>query len=612
MPARRILAASSLPRTWLCRPGSPDATAVSPSSLTKFRNSRGFQPYVHLLHQTTGKRTPVLAADKPMNRPTTGVAQFSLRLVALGLSFAQAPSTAADVAANAKHQDAAHGPVISERIERIENGFDPIPVSGEGAPLHLDIKKLMKLFNVPGLSVAVIDDYKIAWAKGYGVTGIGASTAVTTHTLFQAGSLSKPVAAAGALYLVQTGKLSLDEDVNQKLVSWKVSENEYTTQQKVTLRRIMSHSAGMTVHGFPGYDVSEPRPTLLQILDGERPANTAPVRVTVVPGTEWHYSGGGVLVEQQLIVDVTHATFPQFMHDVVFTKLNMQESSYEQPLPPERAAAAARGTLLDGRPVPGGWHIYPEMAAAGLWTTPSDLAKFSIEIALAKKGNAKHLLSRAMATEMLSPQMPRVAENTWGDDEHPDRMGLGFFLGDAERPDRFGHVGDDEGFQAMMIMFGDSGQGAVIMANSQQGIRVGRFLLNNIAMEYGWNYVPPQGRIGANTALIAVAQLRSTQAAIDTYEGLRKSDNPTLKIDQNTLVNLGYNLATANKLQDAIRSMQLAVQEYPNNWNAYDSLAEMYAKAGDKQKAIANYTKSIELNPDNAGGRNALRKLQAQ
>jgi CubicO group peptidase (beta-lactamase class C family) len=547
-----------------------------------------------------------------MHRLRASVTRFPSSLLALGLSFAQAPSTAADVAPNPRHDGANPSLGLATRIGRIENGFDPIPVSGEEASLHLDIKKLMTLFNVPGLSVAVIDDYQIAWAKGYGETGVDASSPVTTHTLFQAGSLSKPVATAGALYLVQTGKLSLDEDVNKKLVSWKVPDNDYTGQEKVTLRRIMSHSAGMTVHGFPGYDVSEPHPTLLQILDGEQPANTAPVRVAVVPGTEWHYSGGGVLVEQQLVVDVTHETFPQFMHDVVFKKLDMQESSYEQPLPPERAVAAARGTSLDGTPVHGGWHVYPEMAAAGLWTTPSDLAKFSIEIALTKKGHANHLLSKAMATEMLSPQMPRVAENTWGDDEHPDRMGLGFFLGDAGRPDRFGHVGDDEGFQAMMIMFGDSGQGAVVMANSQQGIRVGRFLLNNIATEYGWNYVPPQGRIGANTALFAVAQLRSTQAAIDTPQRFRKSDNPLYSVDQKTLINLGYNLATANRLGDAIRSMQLAVQEYPDYWNAYDSLAEMYAKAGDKQKAIENYAKSVELNPENASGKNALRELQAQ
>jgi CubicO group peptidase (beta-lactamase class C family) len=525
-------------------------------------------------------------------------ARFASCVLSCLLLYAQTPCLAADTAP-------------SERIKRIENGFEPISAAGQEPALHLDIPKLMQLFNVPGLSVAVIDDYKIAWTKAYGVTGYKSKDAVTPHTLFQAGSLSKPVATAGALYLIQTGKLSLDEDVNKKLVNWKVPENEFTREQKVTLRRIMSHSAGLTVHGFPGYDVDEPQPTLLQILDGAKPANTAPVRVTSVPGSQWHYSGGGVLVEQELIVETSRTSFPRFMRDVVFNKLGMHESTYEQPLPAARAALAATGVAMDGKPVHGGAHIYPEMAAAGLWTTPGDLAKFSIEMALSARGTANHLLSQATAKEMLSPQMQRVEENTWGDDQHPDRMGLGFFLGDAQRPDRFGHVGDDEGFQAMTIMFGDMGQGAVIMANSEQGIRVGRFLLNNIAQEYGWHYSPPQGRIGADTALFALAHYQGTQAALDVYSKWRHTSDPTYLIDKGTLINLGYNLASSDKLQDAIRTMQQAVEEFPDFWNTYDSLAEMYAKAGDKKRAIENYTKAVQLNPDNKAGKAELEKLQA-
>ena len=528
-------------------------------------------------------------------------------LIGLALS-----STHSAAARGAQPATAGTSPQLAARIQRIEDGFAPIPLSGQGRSLHLDIRKLMQLFNVPGLSVAVIDDYRIVWAKGYGVTAPGGNTPVTPQTLFQAGSLSKPVATAGTLYLVQSGKLSLDQDVNDVLTSWKVPENEYTREQKVTLRRIMSHSAGLTVHGFPGYDVDAARPTLLQILDGRMPANTKPVRVVHVPGTEWHYSGGGVLVEQQLVLDVTHKSFPQFMQDTVFKKLGMRESTYEQPLPPEKAALAARGTYYDGKPVHGGWHVYPEMAAAGLWTTPSDLARFCIEMALSKQGKANRVLSKSMAVEMLSPQMPKVEENTWGDDQHPDRMGLGFFLGDSTRPDRFGHIGDDEGFQAMMIMFGDSGQGAVIMANSQQGIRVGRFLLNNIATEYAWHYSPPQGRVDVTTRLFAVAEYQGTQLAIDMYEKFKKGGDPAYAVGKNTLINLGYDLSWIGKLPDAIRVMQLAAQEDPDYWNAYDSLGEIYMMAGDRQKAIENYTKSVQLNPDNQGGKDMLQKLQAE
>jgi CubicO group peptidase (beta-lactamase class C family) len=534
-----------------------------------------------------------------MRRAITALSYAGLLIPLLGWASTQIPDSQVTPSA------------LEARIARIETGFAPIPVAGQ-EPLRLDIRKLMKMYNVPGLSVAVIDDYRIAWAKGYGVTAPGGDTPVNVRTLFQAGSLSKPVAAAGTLYLVQTGKLSLDEDVDRKLTSWHVPANDYTRDQKVTLRRIMSHSAGFNVHGFDGYDVDAPHPTLLQVLDGVAPANSPSVKVGRVPGSEWHYSGGGVLVEQQLVLDVSHMSFPQFMQQTVFGKLDMQDSTYEQPLPTARAVVAARGTYFDGKPVHGGWHVYPEMAAAGLWTTPTDLAKFSIEIARAKQGKSARVLSKQMATEMLTPQMPRVEEDTWGDAEHPDRMGLGFFLGDATRPDRFGHIGDDEGFQAMMIMFGDSGQGAVIMANSAQGIRVGRLLLANIAEEYAWNYTPPEGRVGTGTALYAVAAYRGLPAALDLYRRFEKTPDPSDPVDRKTLISLGYNLSWGNDMPDAIRVMRLAVHEYPDYWNAYDSLGEMYMMSGDKQKAIENYTRSVQLNPDNQGGKDALQDLQSQ
>jgi CubicO group peptidase (beta-lactamase class C family) len=274
------------------------------------------------------------------------------------------------------------------RIERIGKGIDPVAVKKGEPPVQLDIEKLMKLYNVPGLSVAVIEDYQIAWMKSYGVTEPGGTVPVTLKTLFQAGSISKPVAATGMLALVQEGKLSLDEDVNQKLKSWKVPENEFTKEQRVTLRRLASHSAGLTVHGFPGYDVDEKVPTLVQIFNGEKPANTAPIRVDFVPGTDERYSGGGISIEQQLMMDVSGKQFPALMKETVLDRIGMTDSSYEQPLPPARAALTAGGARADGKPVHGKWHVYPEMAAAGLWTTPTDLAKFVIEIALSKQGKS--------------------------------------------------------------------------------------------------------------------------------------------------------------------------------------------------------------------------------
>jgi CubicO group peptidase (beta-lactamase class C family) len=311
------------------------------------------------------------------------------------------------------------------------------------------------------------------------------------------------------------------------------------------------------------------------------------------------------------MIDMTGRPFPELMRDLVFDRIGMADSTYEQPLPPDRAAHAASGTERSGNVVPGRWHVYPEMAAAGLWTTPSDLARFAIEIALSKRGRANHILSEASAREMLTPQVSAVSELALGNRDHIDRMGLGFFLGDSARPDLFGHIGDDEGFQAMLVMFADSGQGVVIMANSENGILLGDYIIANIAREYGWKeYEPPdRPRIGAAAVLRLVESDRGTAAALRAYSVLKKSSDARFAVDGESLISLAYSLFNSGKVAEAIRVLKAEVEAYPGYWNAYDSLGEMYVHAGDKKLAIDNYRKSVELNPGNHSGIEALEKL---
>ena len=480
-----------------------------------------------------------------------------------------------------------------ERIHRIETTVVDMPMGENEPPLRLDIQKLMQLYKVPGLSIAVIDNFQIVWAKAYGVIEAGSTASVTTRTLFQAGSISKPVAAAGALYLVERRKLSLDENVNQKLKTWKVPDNEFTKDEKVTLRRLMSHSAGLTVHGFPGYDVDAPTPTLVQIFNGEKPANTASIRVDLVPGTRVRYSGGGVTVEQQLMMDVTGKPFPALMREIVLDKIGMTDSSYEQPLPPAQAAMTASGTYADGKVVHGRWHIYPEMAAAGLWTTPTDLGKFAIEIALSKQGKSNRVLSEEMTRQMLTPVM--------------EDAGLGFFL-DRKNPGQFGHNGADEGFQALLTMNAESGRGVAIMANSDNGIAVGDFVLQSVAKEYGWNYRSPER--GAFPALVLIAKLKGSQAALQRYAELKKSGSAQYKVEEGTLNGLGYTLLFSGQTQDAIAVFQRNVHEYPKSANVYDSLGEAYMKAGQKDLAIQNYEMALHLDPKNENAIDRIKKLK--
>ena len=520
---------------------------------------------------------------------------WSLRRFVLTLAVALALVSADSAQSN---------PQLSARIQRVENGMPPIPLEDNQPPLQLSLEKLMEPYKVPGLSLAVIDDFKIAWAKGYGVTEAGGNTPVTVHTLFQAASISKPVSATGAVWLVQHGTLSLDENVNLKLKSWQVPDNEFTKDQKVTLRRLVSHSAGLTVHGFPGYEVGAPIPTVVQILTGQPPANAAPVRVDTVPGTKYNYSGGGITIEQLLLMDVTGKPFPQFMRETVLDNIGMTDSTYEQPLPPARATMAATATHADGTPVPGKWHIYPEQAAAGLWTTPTDLAKFAIEIALSKQGKANHVLSEAMTREMLTQQIAT------GAGEEGDNMGLGLFLGNYKNPQEFGHDGSNEGFRSLLVMFADSGKGVAIMVNSDNGVPVENAVLQSVAKEYGWNYTPEQP--DAADLLTLVAAVKGPQAAMTKYSELKKSGSSPYVLDENTLIQLGYSLLFGGRNDEAIQVFQLEAHDYPKFSNAYDSLGEAYLKAGQKELAIENYQKSIELNPKNQNGIDMLKKLKEQ
>ena len=481
----------------------------------------------------------------------------------------------------------------AQRIQRIEANAVDLAVHANEPPLQLSLQQLMELYKIPGFSIAVIDDYKIVWAKAYGVTDAGSKIPVTTKTLFQAGSISKPVAATGALYLVEKGKLSLDEPVNEKLKTWKVPDNEFTATQKVTLRRLMSHTAGLTVHGFPGYDVDEPLPTLVQILNGEKPANTAPIRVDVRPGTLERYSGGGITIEQQLMIDVTGKPFPDFMRETAFDKIGMIDSSYAQPLPPDWAKRTAAGTDMAGKAVHGRWHVYPEMAAAGLWTTPTDLATFAIEIALSKQGKANHVLSEKMTKEMLTPVM--------------DEAGLGFFL-DQRNPGQFGHNGADDGFQALLTMNADTGKGLAIMVNSDLGIAAAEFVLRSVAREYGWNY--HSGPL-TFSKLLVLARAKGAPATLQYYGELKKSGDKDSDISEGTLNGLGYMLLNSGQTQEAIAMFQRNVQEYPQSSNVYDSLGEGYMKAGQKDLAIANYEKSLQLDPKNQNAVDMLKKLKA-
>jgi len=385
---------------------------------------------------------------------------------------------------------------VESHIHHVEAALLPAVVVKGEPPAAVPLAERMQRLHVPGISVALIHDGHIEWARGFGETRIDGPP-VTTETLFQAGSISKPVAAMAALKLVEMGKLSLDADVNSYLTSWKVPENEFTRQHIVTLREILTHTAGFTVHGFPGYAAGDPVPTLVQVINGDKPANTAPIRVDVVPGTIERYSGGGFTVMQQMMIDVTHKPFPQIMQELVLKPLGMTHSTYAQPLPAELRKNTATPYYPALKPVPGGPHTYPEMAAAGLWTTASDLATFAISVQEGLEGKRNPVLSQAMMRQMVSRQF------------HDE--GLSWGVRGEGNTVSFSHGGVDEGFDAFLFAYASTGDGAAIMTNANGGMLVATEVLRAIAHEYGWPDYQPEQR-----AVVAVDE-RTLRSYIGTY-----------------------------------------------------------------------------------------------
>ena len=327
--------------------------------------------------------------------------------------------------------------------------------------------------RVAGASVAVVRAGQLDWAKGYGVRRAGEVDAVNESTLFQAASIAKPVAAAGALRLVAEGVLALDGDVNERLRSWTLPANGLTAGNPVTLRHLLSHSSGLTGGiGFFGYAEDAELPTLVQILAGEEPAYSDAIRADMEPGKEFRYSSGGYTVVQQLMVDAAAAEFPELMKRLVLRPVGMADSTFEQPLPEGRTSSAASGHLWTGEPVGGSWHTFPEMAAAGLWTTPTDLARFAVEVWRSYHGRSETLLPQEMTRRMLTRE--------------GGEFGLGLFL-PREGVARFQHGGANLGYRCFLVLGIESGDGIAIMTNSDLGQALIDEVLGAVAAAYGWS-----------------------------------------------------------------------------------------------------------------------------
>ena len=375
---------------------------------------------------------------------------------------------------------------VMERQRAVEAGLLPAVVaSGQPIPTW-GIWDRMERHRVPGVSIAVINDGVVEWAEGYGLKQAGSSDSVSVFTLFQAASISKSVTAAAVLRLAERGVLSLDVDVNEYLISWQVQPNEYTAESPVTLRGLLAHNAGITVPGFPGYAAGEEVPTAVDVLAGR--GNTDPVKVVSVPGEQYRYSGGGYTIAQVLLEDLTGAPFHTVMEAEVLGPVGMSGSTFDQPLPDQLAAVAAVGHGGDGAPIQGKWRTYPEQAAAGLWTTPTELARFLLDLRGAYLGSSDAALEPATVREMLSGGL--------GD------RGLGFWVVGTGDTLVIGHGGGNKGYRSLMVLYPETGDGIVVMTNAEGGSELRMEVARAVSQVYGWPHYNPSVRHRARIILL--------------------------------------------------------------------------------------------------------------
>lgn len=395
----------------------------------------------------------------------------SRAIIALGLAIAIAPHAVA----GAQGRSAAE---LRSTIEGVQPGAGPNELGA------LTLEQLMARFHVPGVSVAVIRDFAIHWAQGYGIADVATGGRVDVETLFQAASISKPVAAMAVLRAVQDGLFTLDTDINSIVTSWRLDGAGFTAERPVTPRGLTSHTSGLgDAFGFPGYDPATPLPTVVQILNGEKPSNTRKLFMERAPMSAMEYSGGGVTLMQLALSDARKRPFADILRDDVLRPIGMTRSTYEQPLPDALDRNAARAHDGQGRARAAKWHVYPELAAAGLWTTATDLARFAIEVQKSALGQSNRVLTRSTVMEMLTP----VGVGDYAVGFSLSKMGQGWY---------FSHGGANWGFRATLLAHKAKGYGLAIMTNADQGGAVLAELSRRIQAVYEWDSMdepPPRG-----------------------------------------------------------------------------------------------------------------------
>ena len=581
----------------------------------------------------------------------------------------------------------ANAQTIEQQIRQVETNLLPVNIF-EGEPGYT-IQERMKFYDVPGVSITVVKDFRVLWTRHYGWADKDEKIPVTDETMFNVGSCSKGLAALTVLSLSEQGKLNIYDDINTNLISWKVPENQFTKGHPVTPALLMNHSGG-AMHHFSFNYTRDPFPTITQLLNGTSPAQERPALIDRIPGTEFLYSNPGYAMLQQLIEDINGKPFYVTADENIFQVLKMSHTTFHQPLPHELEKKAA-AAYVPNRKLPVKRYFYPNAAAGGLWTTTSDYAQYVIELQKSYLGKSNQIISQAMTQEMLQSHVSK-------------QYGYGVFIRKMKGTTYFGHMGDNAGFFAGYLAHRTDGYAVIVFTNSGSGAELIREIIKSVAQFYHWEdmqsdteklvpisqeekekisgryksgsdeamniemrngalYLASLGNeqlyhVGNNTFKIKrrkgqikfikdnKGQYSSAQYAFADNIGRIAAPSIAVKMDagekipsellnegrvqeafnayqkifndrpqdpavsENRLNMLGYHYLTNNRLEQALCVFKLNSLLYPESANVYDSYGEALAKNGETAKAIENYEKSVQLNPDSQNAKAMLIKLR--
>jgi CubicO group peptidase (beta-lactamase class C family) len=452
------------------------------------------------------------------------------------------------------------------------------------------LKERMAFYDVNAVSIAVIKDYKIEWAKAYGYADVSENRLTTTQTLFQAASISKSINSLGILKLVEEGKLGLDEDINKYFKEWKFPYDSISNGKKISVGNLMNHKAGLSIGGFRGYEKGQGLPTTPQTLDGLKPSNSNAVRSLFEPGLKFQYSGGGTTVSQLILENTSGEKYEVYMKKNILTPLGMANSFFNQPPDKEFENILATG-YVEGKEVKGKYHIYPEKAAAGLWTNPTDLATYIIETQLSLLGQSNKVLSKEMSAKRL--------QNNYG-----------VFLNDFKGVKYFGHSGGNEGFMCHYFGSLEDGYGMVVMTNGST-LKIVDEIFSSFAVLNNWKNYPAESKKESIYYTIRKPSKKNIDKGIKLYRNLKKNNIDGYNFsNEDELNKLGYEFLNEGNLKSALKIFNLSVTEFPTSSNVYDSRGEAYFNKKMYLQSKADYLKSLELDPTNLNAKEMLLKIE--